>query len=174
MNFLPGLLSRTILGTITFAQLALPCSISEPVSNIKLVRDAIAIVRAKAMDYTKPPPANFYTTGVPDSLIRFKIVETLRGSQRSDINIAGYLDDSDDFNDHLAPYKFVRPGGRSGSCFASSYRKGAEFLLFLGKDHRGGLSVYWYALAPVNEQLHSDQDPWLLWVRQMVAKQEAR
>jgi hypothetical protein len=26
--------------------------------------------------------------------------------------------------------------------------------------------VNWYALAPVNEQLHSDVDPWLLWVRE--------
>ena len=144
----------------------------EPVSNIRLVQDADVIVRAAATNYAKIPTGDFSNTGIPDSLVHFEIRETLRGARSSEINIAGYLVDSDDFNEQAAPYTFVRPGGRSGSCVANSYRKGAEFLLFLKKGLAGDLTVYWYALAPVNEQLHSDQDPWLLWVRQMAAKQE--
>jgi hypothetical protein len=29
-------------------------------------------------------------------------------------------------------------------------------------------TVYWSPLSPVNEQLRSAEDPWLLWVRQQV------
>jgi len=84
----------------------------------------------------------------------------------SDLILPGYLVDRDDFNDRPAPYTFVRPGGRAGSCFANPYRSGAQFLLFLKKTIAGELTVNWYALAPVNEQLHSDDDPWPLWVRE--------
>ena len=44
---------------------------------------------------------------------------------------------------------------------ANSYRRGGQFVLFLKKTKAGELTVNWYALAPVNEQLHSDDDPWL-------------
>ena len=49
------------------------------------------------------------------------------------------------------------------------YRRGAEFLLVL-KWYPAGVTLtpYWYALAPTNEQLRSDQDPWLRWVRQQI------
>jgi hypothetical protein len=30
--------------------------------------------------------------------------------------------------------------------------------------------VNWYALGPVNEQLRSATDPWLVWVKQQLAK----
>jgi hypothetical protein len=64
----------------------------------------------------------------------------------------------------------VRPGGRRGSCFANSYRRDAQYLLFLKKPNRGDLTVNWAALAPVNEQLRSAEDPWLIWVRQQAGK----
>jgi hypothetical protein len=88
--------------------------------------------------------------------------------RRGDLNVVlpGYLMDSDDFNDQRPPYTFVRPGGRAGSCFANSYRSGGQFLLVLKETKGGELTVNWYALGPMNEQLHSDHDPWLLWVRE--------
>ncbi len=48
---------------------------------------------------------------------------------------------------------------------AWQYRTGAQYLSMLGKEHTGGLTLERYPLAPVNEQLHSEDDPWLLWVR---------
>ena len=87
-----------------------------------------------------------------------------------DVILPGYLVNSDDFNDHPPPYKFVRRGGRWGSCFANTYRSGGQFLLFLKKTKTGEFTVNWYALGPVNEQLHSDQDAWLIWVREQTRK----
>ena len=40
--------------------------------------------------------------------------------------------------------------------------------MMLKKNHDGEFTVYWYALGPVNEQLHSADDPWLLWVRKQI------
>jgi hypothetical protein len=37
----------------------------------------------------------------------------------------------------------------------------------------GGQTVNWYALAPVNEQIHPMSDPWLSWVRDQVDKAKA-
>src|SRR6266403_4197148 len=42
---------------------------------------------------------------------------------------------------------------------------GGQFLLMLKKRGDGEFTADWYPLAPVNEQLHSVNDPWLLWVR---------
>ncbi len=151
-------------------QVIFACSITKPVSNTDVVRDAEVIVRAKAVEYARPPAnPKIWTTGVPDSQVRFKILEVIRGPRLSTVELPGYLSDVDDFNDHDAPYTFVRPGGRSGSCFANTYRTGAEFLLLM-KSASGGYTVNWYALGPVNEQLHSDEDPWLLWVRKESGK----
>ncbi|AXC16400.1 hypothetical protein ACPOL_7210 (plasmid) [Acidisarcina polymorpha] len=39
-------------------------------------------------------------------------------------------------------------------------------MLFLKRAKESSeFTVNWAALAPVNEQLHGDQDAWLLWVR---------
>jgi hypothetical protein len=164
-------LSWILLGSLVIATEAYPCSIVGEISNLKLVSDADAIVRAIAVEYASPPShPEGSTTGVPDSKIRFRVIENIGGSAVSDLILPGYLVDRDDFNDQQPPYTFVRPGGRAGSCFANSYRLGGQFLLFLKKTNAGDLTVNWYALAPVNEQLHSDIDPWLLWVRERAQK----
>jgi hypothetical protein len=106
-------------------------------------------------------------TGVPDSRVRFKAIESLRGVG-SDVILPGYLSDTDDFNEQPTPYTFVRPNGRHGSCFANTYRAGGQFLLFLKKTPTGEQTVNWYALAPVNEKIHPISDPWLTWVRDQV------
>jgi len=145
----------------------LACYVSRIESPTELVAGADIIVRAVATDY-QIPPANpsMRTGGVPDSVVSFKIVEVVRGTSPLSLALHGYLVERDDFNDRGSPYTFVRPGGRAGSCFANSYKRGAEYLLFLKKSKDSSeLTVNWAALAPVNEQLRNDHDPWLLWVR---------
>jgi hypothetical protein len=160
-----------ILGAALFATEGRTCSVTGIISNADLVREAEAVVRAKAIEYASPPSdPHMWTTGVPDSRVRFKVIETIRGQRVSDLVLPGYLVQADDFNDQRAPYTFVRPGGRAGSCFANSYRAQAQYLLFLRKTKTGAFSVNWAALAPVNEQLHSADDPWLLWVREQAQK----
>ena len=109
---------------------------------------------------------------MPDSKVRFEELEVIRGVEASELVLPGYLVQKDDFNDQQAPYTFVRPGGRAGSCFANSYRQGAEYLLFLKKTNSGDLTINWAALAPVNEELHSSEDAWLIWVREQARKLE--
>jgi hypothetical protein len=98
--------------------------------------------------------------------VRFAVLEVLKGRlDRSELMLWGTLVDTDDYNERPVPYDFVRPSGRRGSCHTEEYRPGAEYLVFL--DRPGGRGDYEVgaALAPVNEQLHVGEDPWLDWVR---------
>lgn len=136
-----------------------------PYKADRLIAEADVIVRAKASRYAEAPAEKYKTNAVPGSLVEFKVSETLKGEGVPDtLDINGYLGDRDDYNDRPVPYDFVRPGGRSGSCVANSYRKGAEFLLFL-KKRDGKFTPYWAALSATNEQLRPSDDPWLKWVR---------
>ncbi len=121
------------VATMVFTVRAYPCSIVGKISSVEMVNAADAIVRARAVEYAVFPKGALWTTGTPDSKIRFQVIETIRGPVPSDLILPGYLVDRDDFNDHQPPYKFVRPNGRAGSCFANSYRSGGQFLLFLKK-----------------------------------------
>ncbi|OGU28112.1 MAG: hypothetical protein A2057_00035 [Ignavibacteria bacterium GWA2_35_9] len=124
------------------------------------------IIRAQAEEYAKEPQnPNRYTTGVADSKVEFKILEILKGDSISgSIILNGYLNEKDDFNDHAVPYNFVRSNGRRGSCYANTYKKGAEYLLFMKKISEG-FTVNIDPLAPVNEQLHSSNDPWVYYIK---------
>ncbi len=162
------------IAVFLLAAFAFPCQRADAVSSVDMVRQADLILRVTAVGYAiAPRNPNERTTGEPDSRIRFKVVEVIRGRTQSELILPGYLSDTDDFNDHAPPYNFVRPTGRSGSCFANSYRVSAQFLLLLKQQPSGEVTVNWYALGPVNEQLHSSNDPWLLWVRERVQKQNA-
>lgn len=159
---------------LAVARVAEPCTIAGPVLPVEIVRGADAIVRAVAVEYARAPEdPTRWTTGEPDSLVRFRVVEAVKGREiPASIVLPGYLVNRDDFNDQKVPYAFVRPGGRAGSCFANSYRQSAEFLLMLKKRPDGSYFVNWYGLGPVNEQLRSASDPWLLWVREQVGKRQ--
>jgi hypothetical protein len=149
------------------------CSRSRPINVRETCSMAGYIVRATAIEYLQPPKnPDIWTTGVPDSKITFKIEEILKGdSLKGSIILNGYLSNKDDFNDQAVPYSFVRRGGRSGSCFANTYKQGAQFLLFLKTSDQVNLhgttpfTVDIDALAPVNEQLHSSDDPWVYYVK---------
>jgi hypothetical protein len=119
-----------------------------------MVGKADAIVRATAIEYMTRPDPNIMTTGEPSSTIRFKVLEVIRGPRLSELVLHGYLSDRDDFNDQPSPYNFVRPTGRRGSCFSYTYRSGERFLLFLKRKPDDSFTTAWYALGPVNEQLH--------------------
>jgi hypothetical protein len=149
-----------------------PCSRSTPVSNVEMIGKADVIVRALAEEYAVPPKKSGYVGNfMPESTIRFKILEVIRGKISGDsLIIHGTLVDRDDFNDLAPPYTFVRPGGRGGNCHALAYRSGAQFLLVLKKNPDGELTPYWYALGPANEQLHSVEDPWLQWMRKEASR----
>ena len=163
----PGLVRCTVPAFVLALSLnAFPCQRATPVSGVEMVKESDVIVRAIAERYdVGPKNPNVITTGIPDSTIHFHVLEVIRGDARTELTLPGYLSDKDDFNDRPSPYDFVRPGGRARSCFANTYRSGAQFLLLLKKEQPGELTVNWYALGPVNEQLHSMDDPWLLWVR---------
>ncbi|HKR00882.1 MAG TPA: hypothetical protein VJT09_09415 [Pyrinomonadaceae bacterium] len=146
------------------ASQARACSRVTPFSFSELFA-ADVIVRVTADEYVVMPDLTRTTNGVPDSIVEFKVEETLKGEGVPEsIQLNAYLSDKDDFNDVAVPYKFVRPGGRSGSCFANTYKRGAQFLLFL-KRSGAGYTSYVSPLGPVNEQLRSEKDPWLLWVK---------
>ena len=101
------------------------------------------------MEYARPPSdPSIMTTGVPDSRVRFTVIETVKGHAIQELVLPGYLVSTDDFNDKPAPYSFVRPGGRAGSCFANSYRRDAQYLLFLKKPKDSEFTFNWAALAP--------------------------
>jgi hypothetical protein len=116
-----------------------PCTIAGPVSPEEVVRGADAIVRVTAIEYASPPKdPTSWTTGEPDSRVRFRTIEVLKGLDvPATVVLPGYLVARDDFNELKSPYTFVRPGGRSGSCFANSYRQNGEFLLMLKRQAEG-------------------------------------
>ena len=159
-----------IVGVSLFTGEARPCSVTGIISNVDMVKAADAVVRGRAVEYARSPKSLFRTTGVPDSKVRFQVLENVRGLVLKDVVLPGYLVSGDDYNDEDPPYSFVRPGGRAGNCFANSYRGGGEYLLFLKRTRTGELTVNWAALAPVNEQLRSADDPWVVWVRAQAAK----
>jgi hypothetical protein len=146
--------------------LAQACSSRVPTPE-ELVEQADVIVRATADSYDKAPEDNRWTTGLPKSTVKFKVIETLKGELTEPLLIYGYLTDKDDYNDHPVPFTFIRRGGRHGSCIANSYKEGADFLLFL-KKRDDKLTPYWSGLTPVNEQLRTSNDEWLRWVKEQL------
>ena len=131
---------------------------------------AEVVVIATAVEYERPHEGNSTTNGVPDSTVRFQIHKLLRGRLKTDMVVfPGYLGNTDDFNDVPVPYHFVRPNGRSGMCFANTYKRGAEYLLFL-RHTEIGLTPYWSSLGPTNEQLHGFDDPWVSWTERYLKR----
>lgn len=128
------------------------------------------IIRATAVRYIVAPDPKKPATPVPESTIEFKTEERIWGVHVPEtIALHGYLTDEDDFNEVPLPYRFVRPGGRGGICFANNYKKGAQFLLFVKRSTfvttNTGYSIDISALGPTNEQLRGPRDLWVMWVK---------
>ena len=130
------------------------------------MRDADLIVRATAVDYSVAPVGNTINLADPGSKVRFTIAEVVKGSYPgTEIILMGILTNRDEWNRNQPPYRFARASA-DGPCHTTVYRRGGEFLLFL--KWRNGYTTNWAALAPVNEQLRSSDDPWIQWVREQV------
>ena len=99
--------------------------------------------------------------------VRFAIVQALRGHAPVELVLLGDTASRDDFNPEPVPYRIVRRSGQRGNCYAWEYKIGARYLLLL-REHRGVLTAQWWPLAPLNEQVRDDLDPWVQWVRQRV------
>jgi len=126
--------------------------------------DAAVIVRARAVG------ADSQTSrGTTDpARVRFERLEIVKATGSVPLFFAvspAALTDQDEFNPQPVPYASVRPSGLRGTCYATAYRRGAEYLLFMSRQPQGMLTPYWAPLMPTNEELHGPTDPWLLWVR---------
>lgn len=130
----------------------------------EFVDSASVIVRARAL-----------AASTGDTHVRFEILENIRGPDSlSHVALRGVLVARNDFNSGTVPYQMVRSAGQRGDCDAQEYRAGADYLLILQERGGEGLSPHWKPLAPFNEQLHGPDDPWLIWVREVVRRPRGR
>lgn len=161
-------LLRTALSLIAVCALGAVSPVQACLARPFTFKDLFAaevIVRATAVRRVAPAAPSSDIMAAAYSGVEFKVEEVLRGADvPAGIALAGSLVDFDDLNETPVPYKLVRKGGRGGSCYAHTYKQGAQFLLFLKKT-AGGYTSDISPLGPTNEQLRSETDPWLLWVK---------
>ena len=175
-----ALLSLTC--TLSLTGTAFPCSIgmfgTTPMDRTRdMVARAELIVRATAVAYAVAPiDPRIRTNGPTESRVRFVVQEVIKGTEPpKEIVLEGFLETRDEWNRQPPPYESARASA-DAACFSNMYREGGQFLLVLVRA--AGVrpsplvaadttyTVNWLALAPVNEQLRSADDPWLAWVRE--------
>ena len=104
-------------------------------------------------------------------LVEFHVGEVLKGTDVPDtVVLWGTLTDTDNFNRDPVPYPRSAQRQRRTHIKPDRYARGQRFLLFLDRETddttgRSYFIVQYDGHAPNSEQLRSDQDPWLLWVR---------
>ena len=128
----------------------------------QFIDSASVIVRARAVSTLLTAGS---ARGDGDPRVAFEILERIRepdSLQRIVLRGIGVL--NDDFNRDTVPYRIVRPAGQRGDCYAREYRLRAEYLLIL-ETRAGELTPHWKPLAPFNEQVRGQDDPWVVWVR---------
>jgi hypothetical protein len=129
-----------------------------------LVRDADMILRVRASSSdVAPAPSGI---GV-ENVVRFIVLEQLKGPRQFDVVARGKLSDQPEMNHGPVPYATVKRSGLSGSCFAETYQKNGDYLLFLKKVD-GVLTPYWAPLGATNEQIVGPQDEWARWVKEQL------
>lgn len=170
------------------------CSLASAVPLSELFERADAIVRLKATTYFSRGRRSEWPrtmvrilddefnaddkrmltsrrTSLARGLVLFELVEVLTASASvpSRVFLRGHVDNYMGPNTGAVPYKEVRPGGLTGSCYASDYQLGTEYLIFLLHGE-----VLPAPLAPVNEAISGGEDSWLLWVRRVIAADPRR
>ena len=108
------------------------------------VSDADMIVRARVWSVpgAPAPPSPAWA----ETSIRLGVVEVLKGEAQFTLDVSGTLANHPDMNNLPVPYGMVRPRGREDGCFAHSYLRDGEDLLFLKKVN-GKLTPYWASLG---------------------------
>jgi hypothetical protein len=135
----------------------------------QIVAESREILVAEAVDTSRVVVRSRAESFLPDSYLRFKVLEVLKGSLKdSVIELPGKLVESDEYNSRPVPYRWARASALRGSCVTTEYRRGARYLLMLNQFGDGELMPS-APLMPVNEQLRGSSDPWLAWVREKVA-----
>lgn len=177
---MPKALVFFVVLSVGFAVRAEPCSVVGIPTPTELVQRAEIILTARAERVSEAPGERGALAESATQVI-FTVLEVVKGTLPDpELRFNGHLGGEDDPNDRSIPRDFVRPGGRSGNCFALGYRSGGEYLLFLARSqHKAyaqpfNLTPYWAPLAATNDQLFGPDDPWLVWVRRAVAEQRAR
>ena len=132
----------------------------------EIVDSAHVIVLAKAVAPDQVPITRDSSTRSWPG-VRFEILNALRGPAPEELVLFGNLVETDDYNPEPVPYRIVRRSGQRGNCYAWDYKVGGHYLLLL-RQQRGALTSQWWPLAPLNEQVRDDGDPWVQWVRQRV------
>jgi len=167
MRLRPTLLSLGFLVLLTAA--------TRPMSPEQLVKRAHLIVRATALGYYRPPtlpragrgPLFPATNALPLGVISFRIDSVLKGkapaAMRIDLEGRMAADDAE-VNEEAVPYRTARKS-------PDDYVAGAEYLLILQQDRRGEYNTWWAAPSASNERIRGENDPWLQWIRERVAKE---
>ena len=130
-----------------------------------LVASASVIVRARADSSGRsavPLALNIH------DVVYFTVLEVVDSGGvaiPAHLAVAGWLSDKADFSPDKVPYRWTRPDGARGSCWAFNYQRGGEFLLLLKGAGTGTFTPYWAALHPTNMQVRGAKDPWVEWVR---------
>lgn len=163
-------LCTPIAGTRTFDTNVRRCETGTPPPDngydpVALVKSAemVLLVRADSAVRVPGPPA----FELRDS-VRFTVPEVIDSAGSAvprPIAVIGRLSNAPDFNRGQLPYRWTRPDGMSGMCYAYSYQRGGTFLLLLKRMATGALTPYCAGLQPVNEQVRGPDDPWVAWVR---------
>ena len=152
MNIATRLIATSALVVAVFGSNGIACS-PEGVESAAEITD-----RAEVILLVKVPDEKIERV----SPISMTVLEVLKGDfKASAVVVDGETARYEGANDLPAPYDFVRPGGRSGDCFADDYKPGGQFLLFL----RHG-TVHWSPLAATNEEVSGPSDPWVTWVKE--------
>ena len=131
-----------------------------------LVREADIIVRARATT-TEVVPAR---AGIgTEHIVRFIVLEQLKGPHLFDVISRGTLSARPQMNRAPMAYPIVKPSGLAGSCYATTYQKDGEYLLFL-KTVKGVVTPYWAPSSATNEQIVGPEDEWVLWVKEQLLR----
>jgi hypothetical protein len=133
------------------------CTTKKIETHEQLILRADAIYHARATEYLVP--TNQRMKGEIPRVI-FTVLDTIKGPSMRSIQFPALLTEFNDKNDMPVPYNLVRPDGRRGQCYATKYKSGQEYLLFI----KGG-TPYWSRLAPTNEEVSGNSDPWVLLVK---------
>ena len=153
-----ALISAAIVSGTSLSE-ARACKLASwPATGVELVSRAEWILRVRVQGYASP-----LKEGQRPGTIRFEVLEMLKGAPpTASVEVCcGQLEEYLGANDGPVPYTMVRPGGRSGDCFAGDYKVGLEYLLFLKRAGEQWTTA-WAPLAAVNEEA---SPAWVEWVR---------